>query len=225
MDHYKTLLDSAYSLFNHTGVVYPANSKAGQSVLQDSQSQKIAALVSGETSNLQTTLQKCDEIAAGASGGAYTSKAALETDTQNCARLLKTQVQSLAALFESFAREEKAWIQKGATLSWSARQNAVNAQREVNGKFLAAVSEIESNVNKDFAALLTNWREPVPKPQPKPTPDPQPKPKPTPTPEPQPTPKPDPDPSVLSVQREALMQAALGGAPFVEIPRDFKTST
>ncbi len=211
MSHYKTLLDSAYSLFTHTCVTYPAASKTGQKVLQDSQSEKVAALVSGGTSNLQTTLQQCDETTAKANDGGYATKGALETDTQNCARQLKSQVQGLTDLFKSFEREQTAWIKQGATLSWSARQDAVNAQREVDSTFLAAVSEIETSVNNDFAALIKNWKEPAKKPKPDTKPDTKPKP------DKKPVPTPEPDPTILNMQREALMDAALDGAPFVEI--------
>lgn len=221
VSHYKTLLDSAYSLFTHTGVIYPAASKNGQKVLQDNQAEKVAALISGGTSNLQTTLQQCDGITAKASSGGYATKAALETDTQNCARQLKSQVQGLADLFKSFEREQTAWIKQGATLSWSARQDAVNAQRQVDSTFLIAVSEIEANVNSDFTVLVRDWKEPETKlksdtgkdkPDHKPDPD---------TgkdkPDHKPEPKLEPDPTILNMQREALMDAALDGAPFVEI--------
>jgi len=219
-DRYSSLLNTAYANFENMCVMYPASGPESQPVLQASQKKKINESLFGPSA-MDATLQTSGTIVANVEKGHYASKDAFAADAQKNTRLLTAQSQGLTILLPSFDREYVTWIKQGATLSWDARKKAVTAQQNVNDQLGAAVHAIVLDVNTDFTTILNQWPEPRPDPGPDPYPDPHPDPDPHPHPDPDPHPHPDPDPTPdpvdVSLQREALIDGALDGAPFIAI--------
>jgi hypothetical protein len=190
-NRYTALLDTAYTTYIDSGVVYPAGGRDPQPVLQQAQREKIETLFKGNAPSVMTTLRSCGESMARAQSDGYDSKRAFESVARNNARLLSTQVQALANLLSAFERPYQAWVRKGATLDWDSRRAAVKGQQELDAQLQSSVAEIQSEVDRDIATVLKQWPgEPEP---------------------------PEPSGVDVTAQREALMDAALNGVPLVAI--------
>lgn len=207
-DRYTSLLQTAYTSFGNSAVTYPASGKDAQAVMSAAQKTKVGNLVSGAQSSLSTTLKSCGECISKATSGAYASKDAYEGDAQKDLRLLDSQIKALSDLFASFEREDTAWIKKGATLSWDSRKQAVDAQHKVNAQLLASIKDIRTHVDGDIQTAASQWGGSAP----------------TPSPQPQPAPLPGGSDVDIEDQREALMDAALDGAPFVAVDPALKSA-